>query len=292
MLRIPYLYLTASVASCQGRRRRFSLSSFPACRGRFQRPLDKQHRRWMTRDATTDHDHHPLSRIVLWRQKPWVEKCGHYLRMIRLPVVAYGIYTLGFQQGVIQSHSNPHKFQQELLDGVLLAHAPPGTTRQDIDVLVLTETNLNAKNARKDAYHQVATVAKQLIQQAKKYVDTEYINAIEVARVKCLTLNPNLTHEQLFEQVHKDAQVAFWHKANIRMNGDELNVDPWKFLFVGGNASPNAWVSEMLPKKIFITKSMVRRNSECKAFPTFVSYRMIVPCLARICCFFSWIVVD
>lgn len=208
--------------------------------------------------------HHPLQQIVLWRQKPFKEKIGHYLRLVRLPVVAYGIYTLGFQQGVITSHQNPLRFQQELVDAVLVAHVPAGTQRDDIDVVVLSENDLTKNNARKDAYHQVATVAQQLIQQARIHVEKEYLQAIEVAQRRIMqqqnSRNNHLTAQQLIDQVHRDAKVKFWHEAQQRITGSSnaLDVhDPWKFLFVGGAASPNAWVSEMLPKKIFITKSMV-----------------------------------
>ena len=208
--------------------------------------------------------HHPLQQIVLWRQKPFKEKIGHYLRLVRLPVVAYGIYSLGFQQGVITSHQNPLRFQQELVDAVLVAHVPAGTQRDDIDVVVLSENDLTKNNARKDAYHQVATVAQQLIQQARIHVDKEYLQAIQVAQQRILqqqnNRNKHITAQQLIEQIHRDEKVKFWNQAQQRIAGSSnaLDVhDPWKFLFVGGAASPNAWVSEMLPKKIFITKSMV-----------------------------------
>ena len=139
-------------------------------------------------------------------------------------------------------------FQQELLDKVLLAHVPVGTPRADIDVLVLTETDLTTPNGcHTDAYLRVAAVAQQLIVQARQYVDAEYIQAIEVARAACLQDSPNLSDDALVAAVHRDAHVQFWRAAQMRLNGDDLNVDDWKFLFVGGNASPNACATPAAP---------------------------------------------
>ena len=53
----------------------------------------------------------------------------------------------------------------------------------------------------------------------------------------------------------KDREVQKWMQAKIRINGDNLNVDPWRFIFLGSGAYPNAWVTELLPKRIFVTQS-------------------------------------
>lgn len=211
-----------------------------------------------------------LNEIVLWRQRPFQEKVGHYLRIVRLPIVAYGIYTIGYRQGVIHSHQNPHKFQKQLLDSILLDSVKDSVDRKDIDVEVLSEDDLKGKNAAsKDRYHQVAHVAQQIINEGRKHIDAELITAKEEARAKfAADVNAEteeemaLLQEQLEEQYDKDCNVKLWTEAKVRIDGDELNVEPWRFIFVGGGAPPNAWVTEMLPKRVFITKNMLELTKD------------------------------
>ena len=208
-----------------------------------------------------------LHDLVLWRQRPFKEKVGQYLRMIRLPFIAYGIYTIGYRQGVVHSHQNPHKFQEQLMNSILEDSVPGPVKCQDIDVEILSEADLVGKNsaaASKDRYHQVACVAQQIIQIGRKHIDIEIEKAKETVRtnfVKSANAETEEEMELLQEQLEglydKDHDVKFWTEAKSRMDGDELNVEPWRFIFVGGGASPNAWVTELLPKRVFITKSLL-----------------------------------
>jgi len=196
--------------------------------------------------------------IVLWRQQPFLEKAGHYLRLIRLPIVAYGIYTIGYRQGIIDSHQNPLKFQQDLLEGIIKAYIPANSEEiGDVEVNILSETDLKDKRnvGRVDSSFRMARVATQLVQQAHKYVDAELHKAKEAVKSRF----PDSTianEEKLQEEFQKDKDVTFWTQAKTRIAGDELNAEPWRFVFVGNTLSVNAWVTEVLPKRIFITKSM------------------------------------
>ena len=214
---------------------------------------------------------------ILWRQKPWQDKVGVYFRVIRIPIIAYGIFTIGYRQGVIQSFRNPYQFQEQIMDTILLERTGHEVERKDIDVLVLSELDLSDRKAKQqikvNRYYQIASVANQLIGAAREHVHERLDEAKQVVRerelktgIKALKSSavemPNqgdlekLFAAQLEEAYDKDPTVVKWRDAKVRIEGDELNVDPWRFIFLGSGASPNAWVTELLPKRIFITKSI------------------------------------
>jgi len=158
-----------------------------------------------------------------------------------------------------------------MLDSILLESMGTPMERKDIDVEILSEDDLKGKKnaASKDRYHQVACVAQQIISEGRKHIDAELVKSKEAVRTKfAADVNAEteeemaLLQEQLEEQYDKDCDVKFWTEAKVRIEGDELNVEPWRFIFVGGGAPPNAWVTELLPKRIFITKSMLELTKD------------------------------
>ena len=217
-----------------------------------------------------------MSDWILWRQLPLKQKLGLYLRIVRLPIIAYGIFTIGYRQGIIDSHRNPYKFQEQILDTILLERTRYEVDRQDIDVLVITEDDLKNRKQQKlvktNRYYQVASIANQIITAARQYVDVALEDAKETVRKREmknleLSIDPSslkagsVYKEKLdyyFEAAYdKDREVQKWREAKIRINGDDLNVDPWRFIFLGSGAYPNAWVTELLPKRIFVTQSLL-----------------------------------
>ena len=120
-----------------------------------------------------------LNDIILHRQRPFWERIGSYLRIIRLPIIAGGIYSIGYRQGVIHSHQHPHQFQEQLLDSILLEATGNKVERQDINVRILTERDVEGapKKIKTDRYFQVASVAQQIIREASKHVDAELARA-------------------------------------------------------------------------------------------------------------------
>uniref|UniRef100_A0A7S3P4Z9 Peptidase M48 domain-containing protein n=1 Tax=Amphora coffeiformis TaxID=265554 RepID=A0A7S3P4Z9_9STRA len=224
---------------------------------------------------------------ILWRQKPWQEKVGVYFRVVRIPAIAYGIFTLGYRQGVMESFRHPYKFQEQMMDNILLESTGYQVDRKDMDVLVLSELDFLPPNDRKtkqlvqtNRYYQIASVAHQIIAAARKHVQERLEEAKQVVRQRELKVGiralmddghkkdvsamtnqglpplESLMEVQVEKAYDKDPDVQKWRNAKIRIEGDELNVEPWRFVFLGSGAGPNAWVTELLPKRIFITKTI------------------------------------
>ena len=91
-----------------------------------QQRLNQRCRQFATHNETHE-PHHWYSNIILLRQKPFLQRVGFFVRLIRIPVIAAGIYSLGYQNGIIESQRNPQHFQAQLLDAVLKESFPEGT---------------------------------------------------------------------------------------------------------------------------------------------------------------------
>jgi Peptidase family M48 len=235
----------------------------------FTRTVQRQHRPYAT------------SIFNFWSQhskEDLFHRLGRYLRIVRIPVIAAGIYSLGYHQGIIESHRNPHKFQEQLLDSILL-DATGSKDRNEVSVEILSETDLDAVDGKKkiatSRNHQIAHVARQLVGEGYKYIDEELEKAKAKVRTKVVpTISASLEEddatltlhgkqfaieERLEEYYKKDRDVQIWEEAKHRFGGrNELTsaIDPWRFVFVD-NSAPNAWVTEILPKRIFITTSLL-----------------------------------
>jgi Zn-dependent protease with chaperone function len=222
---------------------------------------------WYTQDhhhhhlamGHADSHHHWYSRIILIRQKPLLQRIGYFVRLIRIPIVAAGIFSLGYHQGVIESQRNPQHFQKELMDAMLKASSPDGG---HVLAEILSEHDVQGRGAgRKMATsrnHQVAGVATKIIEQAKLHIERELEKAETEARAALLasTESTGLSEDEIVTKVAKSRSVSKWQEAKWRVIGSDLDTEPWRFVFVDG-PGPNAWVAELLPKRIFITTSLL-----------------------------------
>jgi predicted Zn-dependent protease len=199
-----------------------------------------------------------------------------YLSFIRIPIIAAGIYSIGYHQGVIESHRNPTKFQTAIVDSILLEETGH-KDRNDVRVHILSEFDLQGPDAaikiKMNRHYQVASVAKLIVDQARDYVDEELQRAKNAVRLEAMENNPSLfqqedssdknnedlkqTREDLLSELYeKDDKVKFFLEAKTRIDGDELNTEPWRFIFVE-DAPINAFVTEIAPKRIFIMTSLL-----------------------------------
>jgi Zn-dependent protease with chaperone function len=231
----------------------------------------RSRRRWVWQSSHDQHHLHPhhvdshwYSRIVVFRQKPILQRIGYIVRLVRIPIVAAGIFSLGYHQGVIESQRNPQYFQKQLMDAMLLDCCPDG----DVKAEILSELDVQGWSAATkiatSRNHQVASVATKIIQQAKLYIRHELEKAEAEARASILLElsttkggnNKTLSEAEIVKRISKSKQVSKWREAQWRVIGSDLDTEPWRFVFVDG-PGPNAWVAELLPKRIFITTSLL-----------------------------------
>jgi Zn-dependent protease with chaperone function len=240
---------------------------------RMWQQSSRSRRRWVWQHSSQNQPHlHPhhvdshwYSRIVVFRQKPILQRIGYIVRLVRIPIVAAGIFSLGYHQGVIESQRQPQYFQKELMDAMLLDCCPDG----NVQVEILSELDVQgwgaANKIATSRNHQVASVATKIIQQAKLHIRHELEKAEADARASLLLLessttkggnNKTLSEAEMVKRIAKSKQVSKWREAQWRVIGSDLDTEPWRFVFVNG-PGPNAWVAELLPKRIFITTSLL-----------------------------------
>lgn len=163
------------------------------------------------------------------------------IKYVRIPFLVLSIYGLGYQQGIVDYSRDPAAKEQALLDSVL---AGVGCTDPN-GVDAVTPSSV-WKTTPKEQTRRVAHVGAKIVAMAQRLVREELKKAIAEAKAE---LPLDSTPEQILQALAQNELVVFWDNANRRLEGD------WSYLLVETNMA-NAFVSEILPKRIFITTSM------------------------------------
>jgi hypothetical protein len=169
-----------------------------------------------------------------------------FVRYTRIPVLVFSVYTVGYQQGIIDCTKTPLKLQQQLLDKVLVSIR---ASQKDIQIVNEGEINFMSSSSTQ----QVASVAQKIIASARGHVQEQLQAAIHQAMEE---LPSDATQSQLREALLANEQVQFWQAAQTRIQG-ENGEESWQYILIDSKLS-NAFVMEMLPRKIFITTSMLK----------------------------------
>jgi len=185
-------------------------------------------------------------------QNRW-KAIARFVKYTRIPFLIVSIYGLGYQQGIVDYSRDPLEKQEVLLDSLL---AGVGCTdRRKVHIFHEAQVNNrmlqllppNSKNMNQMT-HRVGHVGRKIVAMAQMYVQDELKKAIAEAKEE---LPVDITPEQLYHILKQNEQVKFWDDANKRLTGG-----PWSFFLVETPIA-NAFVSEIVPQKIFMTTSMM-----------------------------------
>jgi len=178
------------------------------------------------------------------------------------------VYGIGYQQGIMDYSRDSDKMESNLLDTTL---ASVGCTSQEDkdNVLVAYEgqwRNLlsnfrrlhhvqdelyDEEHRRMVMMHNASAVGEKIVKVAQSYVKGKLREA--VTNVTSQLPPEMLDNEQiLYEVLEHDEQVDLWTRAKKHMSG------PWRFVLIPSEV-PNAFVSEILPHRIFITTAMFQQ---------------------------------
>lgn len=207
-----------------------------------------------------------------WKRFAWAVK------MARLPFLIGAIYGLGYQQGTMETVRNPLKMQQDFFESVCMEMG----VRDWKQVDVISERQFQAqprgwlKGLGSTSYteteekhdpraEKVALIGREIIRVARQYVKEELNKAVE--GVKELHKNKDkLTEVELHNIIMADVTVKQWAEAQVRIEGEAWNgIQNWQYVLVD-TPIPNAFVSELLPQRFFVTtglfKEFVRNDDE------------------------------
>jgi hypothetical protein len=201
----------------------------------------------------------------------WYTRLAKVARIVRIPLVVVSLYTLGYQQGIVDCTKEPFTMERQLLHGILRA-----TTGGDVE----SDTQMVEGHAAaswwhygggEDAdttrrYHRVAAIGHTIVAAAREHVQTQLAEARENVRLRYSVVVTN--HEQLEALYEKDEAVEFWKAASVRIDGEvkqpgpenggnkKLSLPSWQYVFID-TATPNAFVTELLPRRFFITTALL-----------------------------------
>lgn len=144
------------------------------------------------------------------------------------------------------------ELQRQILHGILKS---TGCREEDDKILIIPETDIQRRwhSARALRHHQVAAVGHTIVSTARQYIRTELEQAMDSVRQK---LPEDADDAQQVTAFLRDDRVVFWDQARLRLEGESATPQPWQYVIIP-SSSPNAFVTEILPRKFFITTSML-----------------------------------
>mmetsp|Transcript_6482 Transcript_6482/g.13350 ORF Transcript_6482/g.13350 Transcript_6482/m.13350 type:complete len:475 (-) Transcript_6482:42-1466(-) len=179
------------------------------------------------------------------RRHWWFRRLATFVRYVRIPALILGVYTLGYQQGLIDCTAQPKALQEKVMAGIL---AGQGVTDMS-HVQVVGDWEVRKFSG--DANHQVALVGQKIIQAAKDHVQIKLAKSMAKVRANL----PEDMDEKLFEEYYaKDEDCVFWSEAGTRLIGE--GDRPWQYVFIKTGIA-NAFVTEMLPQRFFVTTGLL-----------------------------------
>lgn len=144
----------------------------------------------------------------------------------------------------------PEKLEQHLFDTIMTSH---GITSRGQVMILTDQDKRKLKLSRKEKHCKVAAIGQRLVQSAKAYLLEEIEAAEKEARKQ---LAPTATPEEVEEFFLKDKKVVKWREAYERLMGESPELCIWRYVFIS-SPFPNAFVTEVLPHRIFITTAML-----------------------------------
>lgn len=126
-----------------------------------------------------------------------------------------------------------------------------GTKDLEKDVQVVSERDIRFFSVQKP--HQVAAVGQKIIEAARAHIQEELAAAMAAVKEK---LPEDIDEASALKHYDNDKYVDFWQQARLRIMGEEIESRPWQYIFIQSSA-PNAFVTEILPRRFFITSGML-----------------------------------
>jgi len=181
------------------------------------------------------------------------------IKYLRIPALVAGVYGVGYQVGQMDYASNPAKSEKKLLDAVVQQSGcqcdptkPDNRTRiaTDGDREALALDDLVHLRDKSDVdMHRFVKVAGRIVKVAKDYTSLARKDA-ESELMKELPTDITSDKDAL-EKVYSAQE-----KVDPRMGAAEWMEGDWSYVLLD-SPMPNAFVTSILPRKIFLTSAML-----------------------------------
>ena len=192
----------------------------------------------------------------------WWYRFAAMVRYIRIPALVLGVYSLGYQQGIMDCTKTPKMLQDKILDTILVGQGVTDTSH----VKVVGEREISKFSGER--HNHVALVGQRIILAAREHVQAKLSESMEKVRAK---LPEDMAENLLQSHYAKDKDCLYWYEAGLRLLGENEQERPWQYIFIQ-TAMPNAFVTEMLPQRFFITTGLLEMADSADG-----TYRYVVP---------------
>lgn len=192
-------------------------------------------------------------------------RIAYAVKLVRFPFLLVAISSIGYQRGVIDAIRNPMKLQQGSFEAMLMEFSVESSE----DVEIVTERgvrsrfdtplgslgggNVKTSNPRSE---KIALVGREIVKSAQVYVRKNFQDAVKKAKDRLVNDETYISEQELAKLLNDDADVQFWVAALEHVEGASLQgIQNWSYVLIP-SPIPNAFVSEMLPQKIFVTTGL------------------------------------
>lgn len=187
------------------------------------------------------------------------------VKLTRIPLLITAIYTLGYQNGVVETVRNPLKIQQGTFEeictsfGVTSGKQVSITSEKTKDPTVLGRigwTRGEQDTEQDERAKRIETIGRPIIGAARIYVRQQLNEAITNAKEKLKDQEEELESVEYMRLLNSDRYVEEWTHALERIEGYTIDgVKNWQYVLID-TPVPNAFVSEMLPQRFFVTTGL------------------------------------
>jgi len=194
-----------------------------------------------------------------------LSRIAYAVKLVRFPFLLVAISSIGYQRGVTDAIRNPLKLQQAAFEAMLMEFAVESSdeveivtergvrSRFDTPLGSLGHRKVQTNDPRSD---KIAIVGREILKSAQTYVRKNFEEAVERAKDKITKDEIYIKERQLAKLLNEDSEVKFWIAALEHVEGASLEgIQNWSYVLIS-SPIPNAFVSEMLPQKIFVTTGL------------------------------------
>lgn len=161
---------------------------------------------------------------------------GRLVRLVRFVQVislCFSLHFIGYQRGIAAHSQNPDQVERDVMTNIL-----GKASKYEKTTVIYSRDH--------PSYKRVAVVARRILSTARNYCHEE----LNEARAH---LRYSQTTSVSKEQLHKaKRRVTFWEEKSRLIEGE------WKFI-VSNSKSVNAFVTGILPRKIFVMEGLLDR---------------------------------
>ena len=194
---------------------------------------------------------------------------------LRIPFLVLSVYGIGYQQGIMDYSREPAEMESNLMDTVLSGVGCTSAEERE-KVLVAREgewrtllakfraehplrraqdeEGYNEEHRRMVMMHNASIVGEKVVSVAKAYVKAKLTETVKEATEQ---MPPEILEDEkkLYRALLSIEEVQLWTRARAAMDGS------WRYVLIP-TPIPNAFVSEILPHRVFVTTSMFERFIE------------------------------